>query len=59
MFVLAVSNFSKADPIFLAPVRPFGHFLHRQNLLPQLASGSCRATGFLQEVSFRRLQMVH
>ncbi len=57
----APSSFSKADPILQPQTlfRPFGDLERRQTLLPQLAFGSCRATGLLQEASFRRLQMVH
>ncbi len=52
-------NFSKPDPIFGAPTRRLGDLRRRQLLLPQLAFGSCQATGVLQEALFRQLPMVH
>ena len=55
----APSNFSKADPIFTTPLRSSGDLQRRQNLLPQLAFGSCRATGLLPDASFRSFEMVH
>jgi hypothetical protein len=53
------TTFLKPDPIFGAPTRSFGDLRRRQILLPQLAFGSCQATGALQEALFRQLPMVH
>ncbi len=59
MNLSAPSTFAKADPIFGTPTRPFGDLLRRQNLLPQLAFGSCNASGLLLEAALRPMLAVH
>ncbi|MBE5314295.1 MAG: hypothetical protein H4O13_02715 [Xanthomonadales bacterium] len=55
----APSTFNKPDPINLAPVRQFGDLLRRQQDLANLTGMDCSSGGFLQDLRFEPLRMVH
>lgn len=47
------------DPVVPVTLRSFGDLLRRQQDMDALLGSSCRATGILQQVGFRPLNMTH